>query len=230
MQAISQYPMRPVRSFVRREGRITKTQSEAFEMLWPIFGLSTENKEFLDLDAIFGRKADKIVEIGFGDGHTLLEMAMKAPEKDFIGIEVYRTGVGSLLAGIAKHQVTNIRIFCSDAIEVLEHKIPDDSLAGLQLFFADPWPKKRHHKRRIVQTSFVNLVARKVKKGGIFHLATDWMDYAYHMMSVISEVDTFQNIEGALTFSPRPDFRPLTKYEQRGLQLGHQTWDLIFRR
>jgi len=157
-------------------------------------------------------------------------MAMKAPEKDFIGIEIYRTGVGSLLTGIAKHRVTNIRIFCSDAIDVLEHKIPDNSLAGLQLFFADPWPKKRHHKRRLVQTAFVNLVARKLKKGGVFHLATDWMDYAYHMMSVISEVDTFQNIEGALTFSPRPDFRPLTKYEQRGLQLGHQIWDLMFKR
>ncbi len=228
MQRISN--LRPIRSYVRREGRMTRTQQKAWDMLWPIFGLSaTATEGEYDLDALFGRSADKILEIGFGDGHSLVEMARLAPDKDFIGIEVYRTGVGSLLVAIDKYQLTNIRIICADAQEILAQKIPDNSLAALQLYFADPWPKTRHHKRRLVQPEFVALVARKLKKEGIFHLATDWMDYAYHMMSVLTLASNFRNVAQQGEFIPRPDFRPLTKYEQRGLELGHQTWDLMFK-
>ncbi len=228
MRAVSLYPLRPIRSFVRREGRISKAQLSAWERLWPVYGLSATERGFIVLESLFGRAADTVLEIGFGDGCSLAEMAKNAPEKNFIGIEVYRTGVGNLLALIEKYQLSNIRIFCADAVEVLRHKIPDKSLAALQLFFADPWPKARHHKRRIVQEPFIKLVSQKLKTVGIFHLATDWMDYAYHMMTVLEDSADFANTQGVDQFTPRPDFRPITKYEQRGLRLGHQTWDLIF--
>ncbi len=229
MQVVSPYPLRPIRSFVRREGRISKAQLSAWERLWPIYGLSASDPGCIAFESLFGRIADTVLEIGFGDGHSLAEMAKNAPEKNFIGIEVYRTGVGNLLTLIEKHKLSNIRIFCADALEILANKIPDNSLATLQLFFADPWPKARHHKRRIVQAPFIKLVAQKLKGLGTFHLATDWMDYAYHMMSVISAAPSFSNIAKPGEFIPRPDFRPLTKYEQRGLKLGHQTWDLMFK-
>lgn len=228
MQVVSLYPLRPIRSFVRREGRISKAQLSAWERLWPIYGLSASDPGCIAFESLFGRIADTVLEIGFGDGHSLAEMAKNAPEKNFIGIEVYRTGVGNLLTLIEKHKLSNIRIFCADALEILANKIPDNSLATLQLFFADPWPKVRHHKRRIVQAPFIKLVAQKLKGLGTFHLATDWMDYAYHMMAVLGESVDFVNASGANQFTPRPDFRPVTKYEQRGLRLGHQTWDLIF--
>jgi len=224
------YPFRRIRSFVRREGRITQSQSLAFETLWPMYGLSKDAEGFLDLDKLFGRDSEKVLEIGFGDGQSLIQMAKNAPEKDFIGIEVYRTGVGNLLREIEKEQISNIRLFHGDALEIVESKIPKDSIATIQVFFADPWPKTRHHKRRLVQASFVELAAQKLKKGGRLHLATDWMDYAYHMMSVISAAGSFHNVAGEEAFLPRPNFRPLTKYEQRGLRLGHQTWDLLFER
>ncbi len=228
MQVVSPYPLRPIRSFVRREGRISKAQLSAWERLWPIYGLSASDPGCIAFESLFGRIADTVLEIGFGDGHSLAEMAKNAPEKNFIGIEVYRTGVGNLLTLIEKHKLSNIRIFCADALEILANKIPDNSLATLQLFFADPWPKVRHHKRRIVQAPFIKLVAQKLKGLGTFHLATDWMDYAYHMMAVLGESMDFVNASGANQFTSRPDFRPVTKYEQRGLRLGHQTWDLIF--
>jgi tRNA (guanine-N7-)-methyltransferase len=228
MQVVSPYPLRPIRSFVRREGRISNAQLSAWERLWPIYGLSASDPGCIAFESLFGRIADTVLEIGFGDGHSLAEMAKNAPEKNFIGIEVYRTGVGNLLTLIEKHKLSNIRIFCADALEILANKIPDNSLATLQLFFADPWPKARHHKRRIVQAPFIKLVAQKLKGLGTFHLATDWMDYAYHMMAVLGESMDFVNASGANQFTSRPDFRPVTKYEQRGLRLGHQTWDLIF--
>ncbi|HQW57416.1 MAG TPA: tRNA (guanosine(46)-N7)-methyltransferase TrmB [Gammaproteobacteria bacterium] len=228
MQVVSPYPLRPIRSFVRREGRISKAQLSAWERLWPIYGLSASDPGCIAFESLFGRTADTVLEIGFGDGHSLAEMAKNAPEKNFIGIEVYRTGVGNLLTLIEKHKLSNIRIFCADAVEILTNKIPDNSLTTLQLFFADPWPKVRHHKRRIVQASFIKLVSQKLKSLGTFHLATDWMDYAYHMMAVLENSADFFNARGADQFTPRPDFRPVTKYEQRGLRLGHQTWDLIF--
>jgi tRNA (guanine-N7-)-methyltransferase len=228
MQVVSSYSLRPIRSFVRREGRISNTQLSAWERLWPIYGLSASNPGCLAFESLFGRIADTVLEIGFGDGHSLADMAKNAPEQNFIGIEVYRTGVGNLLALIEKYNLSNIRIFCGDALEVLASKIPDNSLTTLQLFFADPWPKARHHKRRIVQVPFIKLVSKKLKSLGTFHLATDWMDYAYHMMTVLGNSADFVNASGVEQFMPRPDFRPVTKYEQRGLRLGHQTWDLIF--
>lgn len=224
------YPIRRIRSFVRREGRKLKHYSKTWSRLWPIYGLEMAVEEVLDLESIFQRSSAKIMEIGFGDGHSLIQMALEAPEKDFIGIEVYKTGVCSLLAAIETHHITNIRVFCADALEVLGQRIPNESLEGVQVFFADPWPKTRHHKRRLVQTDFANLVAKKLKKGGTLHLATDWMDYANHMMTVMSENTYFANTVGIKQFTPRPAFRPLTKYEQKGLEKGHQTWDLIFRR
>lgn len=230
MQVVSSYPLRTIRSFVRREGRISKAQLSAWERLWPIYGLSASEPGCIAFEPIFGRSAETVLEIGFGDGHSLAEMAKNAPEKNFIGIEVYRTGVGTLLTLIEKYNLSNIRIFCADAIEVLANKIPDNSLTALQLFFADPWPKARHHKRRIVQAPFVELVCQKLKNAGIFHLATDWMDYAYHMIAVLGDSVNFVNTRDVDQFTQRPDFRPVTKYEQRGLRLGHQTWDLIFQR
>jgi tRNA (guanine-N7-)-methyltransferase len=228
MQVVSSYFLRPIRSFVRREGRISSAQLSAWERLWPIYGLSASDPGYIAFESLFGRLADTVLEIGFGDGHSLAEMAKNAPEKNFIGIEVYRTGVGNLLALIEKYSLSNIRIFCADALEVLADKIPDNSLTTLQLFFADPWPKARHHKRRIVQAPFIKLVSKKLRSLGTFHLATDWMDYAYHMMTVLGNSADFVNASGVDQFMPRPDFRPVTKYEQRGLRLGHQTWDLIF--
>lgn len=222
--------LRQIRSFVRREGRNTQAQSQAWEKLWPLYGLCMSPAGFLDLDTVFGRSAEKIIEIGFGDGHSLAQMARQAPEKDFIGIEVYRTGVASLLAQIQALQLSNIRIFCADAVEVLEQKIPDQSLMGVQLFFADPWPKTRHHKRRLVQPKFIDLIAQKLRKDGIAHFATDWMDYAYQMLSVLSATEAFGNLAGLGEYMPRPDFRPPTKYEQRALALGHKIWDLMFKR
>lgn len=227
---ILQKPLRPIRSFVRRESPMTKAKKIAWDSLWPIHGLMMDDKEVLDLDALFGRKAPKVLEIGFGDGQSLLKMAMAMPEKDFIGVEVYKTGVINLLLGIAQHKLSNIRIFCQDALEVLECKIPNGSLETLQVFFADPWPKTRHHKRRLVQSTFIALAAQKLQMGGKLHLATDWMSYADHMMSVLSADKAFRNKAGFREFMPRPICRPLTKYEQRGLRLGHETRDLIFER
>lgn len=227
---ISKPFLRKIRSFVRREGRMTLTQSNAFESLMPQFGLALLPEGYLDFNELFQRNSDKILEIGFGDGASLLAMAKASPDKDFIGIEVYRTGVGSLLSKMEQEKVFNIRIFCHDALEVLMQKIPDNSLSGVQIFFADPWPKKRHHKRRLVQTEFIQLLARKLKKDGTLHLATDWENYAIQMMSVISACPLFQNIAGEGQYLARPDFRPVTKYEKRGLKLGHSTWDLMFRR
>lgn len=220
------------RSFVRRDGRRRKRKNliAAWEELWPVYGLSLEDKGLLDLEDLFARPAETVIEIGFGDGQALLQMAINVPEKNFIGIDVYRTGASNLLLEIKKHRLSNIRLFCADAVEVLEQKIPDHALSGIQIFFPDPWPKTRHHKRRLVQPDFIALAARKLKENGFLHLATDWMDYAYQMMSVISISDSFVNIAGMSAFMPRPLCRPLTKYERRGLKLGHQTWDLMFKR
>lgn len=219
-----------VRSYVRRKGRITAHQSQALRDHWERFGISACDQGMLDFDKIFGRSAEKILEIGFGNGESLVTMALEAPEKDFIAIEVYEAGVGNLLSLLNKHQLSNVRVFFEDAVPVLEKHIPPDSLGGIQIFFADPWPKMRHHKRRLIQTHFVQLIEKKLKIGGILHLATDWMDYAYQMMEVLSQLSSFRNVAGNGAFSKRPETRPVTKFEQRGIKLGHQTWDLIFKR
>lgn len=215
------HPIRRIRSFIRREGRITPSQERALKKCWDRFGLN-DQQVFDDLDTVFHRNAPKILDIGFGNGQSLLEGALNNPDIDYIGVEVYRAGVGSLFIQLAKNDVSNVRVFCADAVDVLSTCIPDQSLDKVQLFFPDPWPKKRHHKRRIVQHDFCQLVLKKLKPGGVFHMATDWKEYAEHMMSVMKTVPEFDS-----QFVERPEDRPLTKYERRGKRLGHEVWDLI---
>jgi len=220
---------RPIRSFVRREGRLTKGQERALNELWEKYGISDEVSS-LNLTEVFERTAPKVLEIGFGNGHSLAKMAAEHADEDYLGIEVHRPGVGALLLLIEEHGLSNIRLMCDDAVEVLKHRLPDDSLNRAQLFFPDPWHKKRHHKRRILQSNFVSLIAQKLKCGGLFHLATDWEDYALQMVDVMSKSSAFENTAGEGNFVARPDYRPLTKFEQRGKRLGHGVWDLIYKK
>ncbi len=220
--------MRRVRSFVRREGRMTDGQRRALDTYWPQFGVEYQ-AVLLDLDQVFGRKAPRVLEIGFGMGQSLAAMAGAAPDTDYIGVEVYRPGVGSLLRELGNHDIKNVRVISEDAVQVLEQMIPDAALDRVQLFFPDPWPKKRHHKRRIVQPGFLDLLSRKIKKGGIFHMATDWEEYAQHMMEVATAHPSFVNECGDGEYAPRPDYRPMTRFEMRGQRLGHGVRDLLFR-
>ena len=220
-------PLRPIQSFVRREGRMSSRQQRALDTLWPKYGIDLDGKQ-INWQQVFGRDATRIVEIGFGMGQSLLEMAKANADQDFIGVEVYRSGVGSLLADLEDQAVTNVRVFAADIIEVFEQAIPDASVDRVQLFFPDPWPKKRHHKRRLLQNAFVEKVAAKLRPGGVFHMATDWQDYAKHMLTTMSNSPYFSNQAGPGQFAERPAYRPLTKYEQRGQALGHGVWDLLF--
>jgi tRNA (guanine-N7-)-methyltransferase len=220
---------RRIRSFVKREGRLTKGQQRALDELLPRFGIAGGQGIF-DLAKEFGRDAPKILEIGFGTGTSLTEMAKSHLENDYLGIEVHRPGVGNLLLQIEKDNINNIRVMCDDAVEVLQNNIADDSLDAVYLFFADPWHKKKHHKRRIVQHAFVQLLRKKLKTNGIFHMATDWQDYAEHMMKIMSEAEGFENTAGDRNYIERPGYRPLTKFEQRGQRLGHGVWDLMFKK
>jgi tRNA (guanine-N7-)-methyltransferase len=221
--------LRRIRSFVRREGRLTPGQQRALEELWPQFGIE-HDETVLDLESIFGRSAPRVLEIGFGNGASLLKMAQDNPDTDYLGIEVHRPGVGNLLLGIEREGVKNIRVMSEDAVDILKQQIPDASLDMVQLFFPDPWHKKKHHKRRIVQPDFVQLLYRKLRPGGLFHMATDWQDYAEHMLEVMMAADGFTNTSPTNDYVERPDSRPLTKFEQRGHRLGHGVWDLIFKR
>ncbi|GAB6035199.1 tRNA (guanosine(46)-N7)-methyltransferase TrmB [Galenea microaerophila] len=220
---------RRIKSFVLRQGRLSKAQQRALETQWPKFGVDFQ-PQVLNLSELFGRQAPTYLEIGFGMGKSLAEMAQMRPEHNFIGIEVHRPGVGALLKEVEERHLNNVRVVNHDAVEVLEQMIPDQSLAGVYLFFPDPWHKKRHHKRRIVQPEFVALIARKLQAQGIFHMATDWEDYAHHMMEVMTEAPDFENTQPPMQFTPRPDDRPLTKFETRGQRLGHGVWDLVFRK
>jgi tRNA (guanine-N7-)-methyltransferase len=222
-------PHRPVRSFVRREGRMTPAQRRALEEFWPRYGVPS-GEHALDFAALFGRRTEPVLEIGFGNGDALLAMAGAHPERDFLGIEVHRPGVGRLLMGLAGGGLANVRVMCDDAKQVLERQIPDASLSAVHLYFPDPWPKSRHHKRRLVQAGFVELVRRRLALGGLFHLATDWEHYADHMMEVMTAAPGFENTAGSKQYAPRPGHRPLTRFERRGQRLGHGVWDLIFRR
>ncbi|MDP5191784.1 tRNA (guanosine(46)-N7)-methyltransferase TrmB [Rheinheimera baltica] len=221
--------MRKIRSFVLREGRLTKGQQHALDTYWQDYGLTYQATP-LALDSVFGRSNEKVLEIGFGMGKSLVEMAKAAPEKDFIGIEVHRPGVGACLSDAANQQVKNLKVFEHDAVEILEHTIADNSLDTVQLFFPDPWHKKRHHKRRIVQAEFVQLLRRKLKPGGVFHMATDWENYAEHMLEVMQGASGFANMSADNSYVARPEHRPLTKFEQRGQRLGHGVWDLMFKK
>jgi tRNA (guanine-N7-)-methyltransferase len=217
---------RAIRSFVLRQGRMTPGQQRAFDEQWPRWGLRREDGP-LDQPGVFGRQAPLVLEIGFGMGQSLVAQAQAEPERDFIGIEVHRPGVGKLLHTMAEQGVTNIRAYNDDAVEVLNQCIVDDSLDLVQIYFPDPWHKKKHNKRRLVQPAFVQLLRRKLRAGGVLHLATDWQDYAEQMLAVMSAADGFVNQAGD-GYAPRPERRPLTKFEQRGHRLGHGVWDLLF--
>jgi len=216
-----------IRSFVLRQGHLSAAQKRAVDELMPRYGIPYRTT-ILDLDSAFGRAAPKILEIGFGMGATTAEIAQAHPENDYLGIEVHTPGVGNLLKLIDQKQIRNIRIIQHDAVEVLRDMIANDSLDGVHIFFPDPWHKARHHKRRLIQPPFVRQLVQKLKQGGYIHAATDWQDYAEQMLAVFTAEPLLQNT--ATDYTPRPDYRPLTKFEQRGLRLGHGVWDLVFRR
>ncbi|MEO9947503.1 MAG: tRNA (guanosine(46)-N7)-methyltransferase TrmB [Paraglaciecola sp.] len=221
--------IRKIQSFVKREGRLTQGQARAIEQYWPTMGLEHKAGSLI-FSEVFGRSAPVVLEIGFGMGKSLVEMAANEPEKDFIGIEVHRPGVGACLNEAAEQSVTNLKLFEHDAVEILADCVADNSLARVQLFFPDPWHKTRHHKRRIVQSEFVQKLRAKLAIGGVFHMATDWENYAEHMLEVMSEAEGFKNQSETNDYVPRPEQRPLTKFEQRGHRLGHGVWDLMFER
>ncbi len=220
-------PLRRIRSFVRRQGRLTKGQQHALDTLWPEMGAEYQPAP-VSLPSLFGREAPVTLEIGFGMGASLVTMAAAHPEQNFLGIEVHLPGVGACLSSAHEAGISNLRVMCHDAVEVLDLMIPDGSLALVQLFFPDPWHKARHNKRRIIQPPFADLVQRKLQAGGVFHMATDWQPYAEHMLEVMSSVAGYRNQSATQDYVPRPEFRPLTKFEQRGQRLGHGVWDLMF--
>lgn len=221
-------PHRTIRSFVRREGRLTGGQQRALQNLWPKYGLPAGTR--IDPAAVFGRQAPLTLEIGFGNGAALLAMAQATPQEDFIGIEVHRPGVGHLLMELERHALGNVRVCNDDAVAVLRDALPDDCLDRVLLFFPDPWHKQRHHKRRLVQPAFVELLKTRLRAGGILHMATDWEDYAGHMLAVVETAGGFRNCAGAGRYAARPDYRPVTKFEHRGQRLGHTVHDLVFAR
>jgi tRNA (guanine-N7-)-methyltransferase len=217
---------RGIKSFVARAGRMTTAQERAWRELWPRYGVE-DRAGAIDLPGLFGRVAPLTLEIGFGNGESLLALAAAQPEADFLGIEVHRPGVGHLMLRAEALGLTNLRAACRDAVEILGQQIGDATLDAVLLYFPDPWPKKRHHKRRIVQPPFVDLVARKLKPGGQFRLATDWQNYAEQMLEVVGACGALRNEFGS-GYAPRPDSRPLTRFETRGRRLGHGVWDLSF--
>lgn len=220
--------IRTVRSFVLRQGRLTRGQELAIETVWPVYGIERD-ETLLELEELFGRTAPVTLEIGFGDGVSLAEMADAAAGKDFIGIEVHRPGVGRLLHLIKEKGLKNVRVMDDDAVEIIKYRISEQSLDCVQLFFPDPWHKKRHNKRRIIQPDFVSLIASRLKSGGIFHMATDWEPYAEHMAEVMEASDEFVSLSDS-PYSSKPDTRPVTKFERRGLKLGHGVWDLLYKK
>ncbi|MCL7745230.1 tRNA (guanosine(46)-N7)-methyltransferase TrmB [Guyparkeria hydrothermalis] len=220
---------RRIRSFIRREGRLTPGQQRALNELGPKYLIEPTGPQ-LDPSELFGRQAPLTLEIGFGNGDSLVEMAAKDPDGDYIGIEVHRPGVGHLLNGIEHFGLTNLMAVCGDAMPFVEERLGEGSLDRLLLYFPDPWHKKRHHKRRIVQTPFADLVASRIKPGGLWHLATDWAEYAEHMREVLNAHPAFAAEHAGTGENARPDWRPRTKFERRGEERGHQVFDLLYRR
>ena len=238
---------RTIRSFVLRQGHMTASQQRAIDTLWSQFGVDYQTAG-LDLNQCFGREQAKVLEIGFGMGVATAEIARRLPETDFLAIDVHGPGVGNLLKLIEEQQLSNIRVMRHDAVEVVENMLADGSLSGIHIFFPDPWHKKRHNKRRLIQPPFVELLASRLKPGGYIHCATDWENYALQMLEVLGGEPSLDNsvanpapaalaaaleadsAAGLAGFAPRPDYRPLTKFENRGLRLGHGVWDLVFRK
>lgn len=219
--------MQPIRSFVLRQGRLSNAQRRACETLLPKYGIPFK-QELLDLDQVFGRKAPKILEIGFGMGESTAIIAQAHPENDYLGIEVHTPGVGSLLNEIEAQEITNLHVIQYDAVEVLQHMLPDACLDGVHIFFPDPWPKAKHHKRRLIQPVLISKLCQHLKNGGYIHVATDWQEYAEQILNVLNQEPQLANT--ATDYATRPDYRPITKFEQRGLKLGHGVWDLVFRK
>ena len=218
---------RHIRSYVLRQGRVSNAQRRAHDTLLPRYGIEYAD-EPLDFDRVFGREAPRVLEIGFGMGETTATIAAAHPEIDYLALEVHTPGVGSLLKELDERGIGNVRIVQHDAVEVLTQMIPGASLDGAHIFVPDPWPKKRHHKRRLIQPPLVSLLASKLKPGGYVHAATDWEEYAQQILEVFEAEPLLENT--ADDYAPRPGYRPLTKFEQRGLRLGHGVWDVVFRR
>jgi tRNA (guanine-N7-)-methyltransferase len=230
---------RSIRSFVTRAGRITPAQQRALDELWPKYGVppapgaapdAPESAEPLELAALFGRDAPRTLEIGFGNGENLAALAAAHPERDFLGVEVHRPGIGRVLRTLEERRLGNVRLLCQDAVEVLRERIAPGSLQEILILFPDPWPKKRHHKRRLVQPGFVACAARALAAGGILRLATDWQPYALEMLAVLNAAQGLANLAPDGGFLPRPTERVPTRFELRGTRLGHEVWDLAFRR
>lgn len=222
-------PRRGIKSFILRQGKITSGQQNAIKELMPTLGISYQAKP-INLEECFERSNPKIIEIGFGMGNASWQIAQTNPENDYLGIEVHSPGVGSLLMYLRDNSVTNMKIIHHDAVEVLKTMITDNSITGFHIYFPDPWHKKKHHKRRIIQTDFVNLLITKLKPGGYIHLATDWENYAVWMLNILKQNSMLANQSATDDFVTRPEYRPLTKFEQRGLNLGHGVWDLVFKK
>ena len=217
----------PIRSYVLRQGRFSPAQQRAHAELMPRFGIAYAAAP-LDFAATFGREAPVVAEVGFGMGETTARIAAENPGTDFLGIEVHAPGVGSLLKQVGEAGLGNVRVVQHDAVEVMREMVPPASLAAIHVFFPDPWPKKRHHKRRLLQPAFVELAASRLARGGIFHVATGWEEYAHEVLAVLQATPGLENT--AQGFAPRPATRPQTKFERRGLKLGHGVWDIVFRR
>jgi tRNA (guanine-N7-)-methyltransferase len=218
---------RRIRSFVLRQGRFTPAQQRAFDALWPRFGLDYAGTG-RDFDAVFGRQAPRVLEIGFGNGEALRYAAIHDASQDYVGVEVHAPGVGRLLNALAEDGSDHVRVYHHDAVEVLQHEIADGSLAQIRIFFPDPWHKKRHNKRRLVNPGFAALLVRKLAAGGLLHLATDWQDYAEQMWDVLEATPGLRNTAGPRGHVPRPAWRPQTHFESRGQRLGHGVWDLVY--
>jgi tRNA (guanine-N7-)-methyltransferase len=219
---------RRIRSFVLRAGRTTPAQERALAELWPTYGIDPEMP--LNLEAVFGRAAPRCLEIGFGAGEVIGALAETNPHIDYLGIEVHRSGVGRLLLRAHHGALKNLRVICQDAVDVLREHVADESFDEILVFFPDPWHKKRHHKRRLIDPSFAALAAAKLRAGGVLRLATDWQDYAEQMLAVCNATPALQSLSADATYVPRPDFRPATRFERRGERLGHGVWDLAYLR
>jgi tRNA (guanine-N7-)-methyltransferase len=217
---------RRIRSFVIRAGRITAAQERALTELWPRYGIEPNGN--LDLETVFGRVAPRCLEIGFGAGEVIGSLAQSHPERDYLGIEVHRSGVGRLMLHAEENGLSNVRVVCDDAVEVLQHRIADCSFDEILVFFPDPWHKKRHHKRRLIDAEFAALLTAKLRVGGTLRLATDWQGYAEQMLDVLNAALGLHSLSADRTYMPRPDFRPPTRFERRGERLGHGVWDLAY--